>query len=121
MTFATTLPRPPAAVIFDMDGVLFDTECLYERAALSAARELGFEMTTEFFRSTIGSPWHVNRDRLLEEYGADLAVDELNAVASRIFRGLIDNRSLLKPGASELLDLLDALGLPTAIATSSSR
>ena len=104
-----------------MDGVLFDTEAFYEQAALAAARELGFEMTTAFFRSTVGSPWHVNRARLLEEYGADLAVDELNAVAARLFRGLIENRSLLKPGATELLDLLDTLGLPRAIATSSSR
>jgi HAD superfamily hydrolase (TIGR01509 family) len=115
------LPRSPLAVIFDMDGVLFDTETLYEQAALSGARELGFEMTQAFFRSTIGSPWSVNRARLLEEYGHDLAVDRLNATADRIFRSLADSRSLLKPGVLELLDLLDELGLPRAIATSSSR
>jgi len=118
---AMPLPRSVAAIVFDMDGVLFDTETLYEQAALAAAQELGFEMTTEFFRSTVGSPWHVNRIRLLEEYGPDLAVDELNAVAGKIFRNLIDNRSLLKPGAAELLDLLDELELPRAIATSSAR
>jgi len=116
-----TLPRPPAAVVFDMDGVLFDTETLYEQAALAAARELGFEMTTTFFRSTVGSPWNVNRARLLEEYGADLQVDHLNAVAGRLFDGLIENRSLLKPGAAELLNLLEERRLPRAIATSSSR
>src|SRR4051812_1244966 len=118
---AMSLPSPVAAVIFDMDGVLFDTETLYEQAALAAARELGFEMTTTFFRSTVGSPWHVNRGRLLEEYGQDLAVDQLNATAGGIFRTLADSRSLLKPGVLDLLDLLDELGLPRAIATSSSR
>jgi HAD superfamily hydrolase (TIGR01509 family) len=116
-----TFPRPPAAVIFDMDGVLFDTETLYEQAALTAARAFGFEMTRAFFRSTVGSPWSVNRARLLEEYGQDLAVDELNAAADLVFRKLTDSRSLLKPGVLELLDLLDELGLPRAIATSSSR
>jgi hypothetical protein len=40
-----TLPRVPAAVVFDMDGVLFDTETLYEQSSLAAARELGFEMS----------------------------------------------------------------------------
>jgi HAD superfamily hydrolase (TIGR01509 family) len=115
------LPQSPAAVIFDMDGVLFDTETIYEQAALTAARELGFEMTSTFFRSTVGSPWSVNRSRLLEEYGQDLAVDQLNATAGRIFRKLSDSRSLLKPGVLDLLDLLDSFDLPRAIATSSSR
>jgi HAD superfamily hydrolase (TIGR01509 family) len=115
------LPRPIAAVVFDMDGVLFDTETLYEQAALGAAREMGFEMTSAFFRSTIGSPWPVVRVRLIEHFGPDLAIDELHAISRRIFRELIDNRPLLKPGVLELLDLLDGLGLPRAIATSSSR
>lgn len=115
------LPRLPAAVVFDMDGVLFDTETLYEQSALAAARVLGFEMTTAFFLSTIGSPWPVVRVRLIEHFGPDLAIDDLHAVSRRIFRELIDNRPLLKPGVLELLDLLDQLGLPRAIATSSSR
>ena len=37
-------------------------------------------MTSEFFRSTIGSPWAVIRGQLLEHYGPDLAVDELEAL-----------------------------------------
>jgi HAD superfamily hydrolase (TIGR01509 family) len=115
------LPRPVAAVVFDMDGVLFDTETLYEQAAMAAALEMGFEMTSAFFRSTIGSPWPVVRVRLIEHFGPDLAIDELHAISRRIFRELIDNKPLLKPGVLELLDLLDGLRLPRAIATSSSR
>jgi HAD superfamily hydrolase (TIGR01509 family) len=115
------LPRPVAAVVFDMDGVLFDTETLYEQAAMAAALEMGFEMTSALFRSTIASPWPVVRVRLIEHFGPDLAIDELHAISRRIFRELIDNKPLLKPGVLELLDLLDGLGLPRAIATSSSR
>jgi HAD superfamily hydrolase (TIGR01509 family) len=116
-----TLPTRPTAVVFDMDGVLFDTETLYEQSALRAAVELGFEMSSAFFRSTIGSPWPVVRVRLLEHFGPALPIDELQAASRRIFRELIDNRPLLKPGVLELLDLLDELGLPRAIATSSTR
>ncbi|CAN5467843.1 HAD family phosphatase [soil metagenome] len=116
-----TLPRAPAAVVFDMDGVLFDTETLYEQSSRAAARELGLDMTQAFFRSTIGSPWPVVRLRLIEHFGPDLAIDELQAISRRIFHELIDSRSLLKPGVLELLDLLDELELPRAIATSSSR
>jgi len=115
------LPRVPAAVVFDMDGLLFDTETLYEQSSRAAARELGFDMTQSFFRSTIGSPWPVVRLRLIEQFGPDLAIDEMQAVSRRVFHELIDSRTLLKPGVLELLDLLDELELPRAIATSSSR
>jgi len=111
------LPRPVAAVVFDMDGVLFDTETLYEKAALAAAREVGIPMTSEFFRGTVGSPWPVVRQQLLDHYGADLAVDELSDISRRIFHELADTQQILKPGVLELLDLLDQLALPRAVAT----
>jgi len=114
-------PRPVGAVVFDMDGVLFDTETLYEKAALAAAREVGIDMTSEFFRSTIGSPWPVIRGQLLEHYGPDLAVDELSAASRRIFHALTEEQWLIKPGVVEMLDLLDELKLPRAVATSSMR
>jgi HAD superfamily hydrolase (TIGR01509 family) len=115
------LPRPPQAVVFDMDGLLFDTERLYEQATLAAAVELGCEMDTAFFRSTIGSPWTVIHGLLLDRYGPTFAADELKARAGRIFNELVDRHPLLKPGALELLALLDQLDLPRAIATTSSR
>jgi HAD superfamily hydrolase (TIGR01509 family) len=115
------LPRRPAAVIFDMDGLLFDTESIYERAAISAAAELGHEMDSAFFRGTVGSPWTAIRERLIGLYGPTFAVDELRAVAGRIFNELAEADLPLKPGVVELLDMLDAYGLPRAIATSSSR
>jgi HAD superfamily hydrolase (TIGR01509 family) len=121
MLAAMAFPRSVAAVVFDMDGVLFDTETLYEKAALAAAREVGIDMTSEFFRSTIGSPWPIVRGLLLEHYGLDLAVDELSAASRRIFHELTEKQSLMKPGVVELLDLLDELGLPRAVATSSAR
>jgi HAD superfamily hydrolase (TIGR01509 family) len=116
-----TLPRPVAAVVFDMDGVLFDTETLYEKAVIAAAREFGFELTSEFFRSTVGSPWPVVRQAILDRYGANIAVDELAEISRRHFRAMADTQDILKPGVLELLDLLDELGLPRAVATSSGR
>jgi len=104
-----------------MDGVLFDTERLYERAAMAAAAEFGIAMTSAFFRSTIGSPWPAVRARIVEQYGATIDADDLGAASGRHFKALIEAEHLLKPGVAELIDLLDRLGLPKAIATSSSR
>jgi HAD superfamily hydrolase (TIGR01509 family) len=78
-------------------------------------------MSSAFFRSTVGSQWPVNRARLIEHYGPSLAVDELGARAGQMFSKLIEVRMLLKPGVLELVDLLDELGVPRAIATSSPR
>lgn len=115
-----SLPRPVKAVVFDMDGLLFDTERLYEKAFISAARELGHEADHDTFCLLIGAPWATGRRILLERYGVDFRVDELTGVWMRHFRQLIEVDLPLKAGALELLALLDEIGLPRAIATSSS-
>jgi len=116
-----SFPRPVAAVVFDMDGVLFDTETQYEKAALAAAHEVGIDMTSAFFRSTVGSPWPVVRSLILQEYGTNFDVERLSEISRRIFHELIAAQEILKPGVLELLDLLDEFGLPRAVATSSAR
>lgn len=113
------LPRPPLAVVFDMDGLLFDTEALYRDAIMAAAQEGGHEMTPALFRSLLGQPWPVNRALLLDHYGATFAIEGFRATWMRHFERLVGPRVPLKPGAAELLGTLDALGLPRAIATSS--
>lgn len=114
------LPRRPAAVIFDMDGLLFDTEALYQEAIMAAAAEVGQEMTSAIFRSMIGRPWLQTRSFLIERYGSAFAIDEFRATWHRHFDVIVATRLALKPGTVELLDTLDALNLPRAIATSSS-
>jgi len=114
------LPRRPAAVIFDMDGLIFDTEVLYQEAIMAAADEVGQPMTPEIFRSMIGRPWLQTRQFLVEHYGDAFAVDQFRAAWHRHFDVIVATRLSLKPGVLELLDALDRLKLPRAIATSSA-
>jgi HAD superfamily hydrolase (TIGR01509 family) len=115
-----SLPCRPAAVVFDMDGLLFDTEALYQEAGGLAARDFALEMTPELFRNLIGLPWPATSALLQRHFGPSFSVD-LFAMAWRgHFNVIVETRLALKPGVPELLDRLDELGLPRAIATSSS-
>jgi HAD superfamily hydrolase (TIGR01509 family) len=114
------LPRKPAAVVFDMDGLLFDTETLYQEALVLAAADGGHKVAQEVFNRTVGLPWAQSRAMLLSHFGETFPVDEFQEAWVRHFWVIAETRLELKPGALELLDTLDQLGLPRAIATSSS-
>ena len=63
------LPHLPAAIVFDMDGLLFDTEALYQEAILLAAAEGGHDVTSGIFSRTLGLPWLQTRSLLLGHFG----------------------------------------------------
>ena len=56
------LPRKPAAVVFDMDGLLFDSESLYQEAIVLAAVESGYEVVPDLFHRMVGLPVVQGRD-----------------------------------------------------------
>lgn len=115
-----SLPRQPVAVVFDMDGLLFDTETLYQEAGALAARDFTCELTPKIFRSLIGLPWTASARLLLDHFGPSFDVDGFAQSWRGHFATIVETRLPLKPGVVELLDCLDAHKLPRAIATSSS-
>ncbi len=119
MPHSMTLPRQPSAVVFDMDGLLFDTEALYQEAMLVIAAEAKLAMTTDLFMSLVGRPWTTNRRFLLDHFGPEFGVDAFGAAWAAQFKRMAPTRLALKPGVLDLLDSLDRLRLPRAIATSS--
>jgi HAD superfamily hydrolase (TIGR01509 family) len=114
------LPRPVKAVVFDMDGLLVDTEVVVFRAMTRAAAGAGGQMPFEIFKRMVGLQ-HAASDRIVREhFGERFDLAAWNAAVSAHFRDELAAGIALKAGVLEILDHLDALGLPRAIATSSS-
>ncbi len=113
-------PRPIRAVVFDMDGLLLDTEVRYKDVILAAAADRGPPLPVDVFNRMIGTPLSHSLQVLGEFYGPDYDGEALFADATERFRVLTLGEDLLKSGVRELLDHLDELKIPRAIATSSS-
>jgi HAD superfamily hydrolase (TIGR01509 family) len=68
----------------------------------------------------VGVPWAQSREMLLSHFGETFPVDAFQEAWVRHFWVIAETRLALKPGALELIDILDQLRLPRAIATSSA-
>jgi HAD superfamily hydrolase (TIGR01509 family) len=123
MAPASPPPRYVAsAVVFDMDGLLLNTEHLARRALRLAGEEMGLDLGDELCALMIGVPADGCRRLLLEHYGEAAPADRLFDVSSRHLLAQIDGGAMrLQPGVSELLAELERAKVPHAVATSSSR
>ncbi|MGE6785633.1 HAD family hydrolase [Ensifer adhaerens] len=113
------LPVTPLAVVFDMDGLLFDTEALYRDAMIRTAAELGHDIPVSLYLDTIGLSAEATRLLLKSRFGDAFDLARFWERASGQCAMMAATELRLKPGVVDLLDLLDGMGLPFAIATSS--
>jgi HAD superfamily hydrolase (TIGR01509 family) len=116
-----SLPRPVRAVVFDMDGLLVDTETVYCEALTQACAEFGRELPTDVLHQMIGQVWINSAPLLVAHFGDDFDPEAMRARATEMFYEIVEAEVALKAGVLEILDELDRLRLPRAIATSSRR
>jgi pseudouridine-5'-monophosphatase len=114
----------PAACLFDLDGLLLDTEPLHGRAWRDAARSFGVELSDDQLLQLRGRRRHDNALQVQHWIDADAggapSTDELLAVQQPIARKLLPLAGAID-GAAELLTRCQELAIPMALVTSSSK
>ncbi len=113
----------PRAVVFDMDGTLLESERLARACFLAACEDVGWRgVDITVYDKCVGSTHAMTRQILLEGYGADFPVDDMEQHWSRRYHQHIEQYPLaLKPGVIELMSKLRERDIPMALATSSLR
>jgi len=112
--------NPIYGVLFDMDGVVLDTEKLYARFWAEAAHALGYPMTYEQALSMRSLNSAAGQAKLESYFGPDVSRAEMRKKRVELMDAYVAQFGVeAKPGIHELLDYLKGQGIRTAIATSS--
>jgi HAD superfamily hydrolase (TIGR01509 family) len=109
------------AVVFDLDGLMFNTEDLYQEVGSTVLARRGCEFTPELLNEMMGRQSNHALQIMIDWHKLTDTVDALAAESMEIMHELLGTRLTPMPGLIELLAALELAGIPKAIATSSSR
>jgi len=112
----------PAGVIFDMDGLLLDSERLARDSFVHACAAHGWQADLEVYARCIGSNYEVTEQILRDHFGPDFPYADIDASWSSHYHARLAEAPVpVKAGALELLEYLAAAEVPLALATSTRR
>ena len=108
------------AAAFDMDGLMFDTEDTYWKAASALLGRRGEVYTGELCNAVMGRPPKVCFELFKETFGFSESCQELQRESEDFFLEFLDGGFSAMPGLYELLEHLEQRNIPKGICTSSS-
>jgi len=109
------------AVIFDLDGLILDSERPIRDAVIEVVAALGFEMPEDFYATLIGVPGPECDAMIREYFGATFPFDTYFENSNARIAGALAGGIALKSGVREILAHLQGRATPLGLATSSSR
>lgn len=110
------------AVIFDMDGLMFDTEALAKEAWLRVGEQLGYPITETQIAQIRGSTPAASAEIFRAAFGPNFDYPEAKALRNAMVEDTIDREGVpMKYGLVGLLEQLRRHGFPCAVASSSPR
>lgn len=118
----TANPAPQIqAVVFDLDGLMLNTEDVFTLAGkeLLACRDL--TMTEEIHHAMLGRRPDEAFQAMKDLTGISDSIDDLKQEVTILFNKFAENHLAMMPGLLPLLDVIESTGLPKAVATSSPR
>jgi len=111
-----------SSVVFDMDGLLLDSERKSQEVALKVASDLSIPFSEEEAKALVGKNEAAVRCYISELFQNQTTVDNFFELSARMYQAEWENgRVPLKQGVIKILDTLDAFNIPRAIATSTRR
>ncbi|MFQ3580615.1 MAG: HAD family phosphatase [Chloracidobacterium sp.] len=111
-----------AAVIFDMDGLLIDTETIYCQSWQRAAADCGFIITPAFYGQLVGRSRADALRIVLDHFGDRVPMPAFQESVLHYETVCFSEETIpIKPGALELIRAVETRGLPKALATSTHR
>ena len=110
-----------SAVIFDMDGVIIDSEPLHTRVVIDMMNDFGIPISEKEMDRFAGNTNKMLWNTLSSEYSLKLTTQELGQIQhDRNLEMLSRHQNILIPGIKPLLEYLKNIPLKTAIASSSN-
>ena len=112
----------PVAVVFDMDGILIDSEPIMRTAAIRAAEELGHELAESTYEGWMGLPPQAVEAAIVETMGAGFPFARYRDRFIAIWQQHTEEHGVpAQPGIAALLACLQRHGVPFSVATSTRR
>ena len=112
--------RPIRSILFDMDGLVLDSERLYTRFWMEALRQKGYDVTLEQALQLRSLNREAGQAKLEELFGPGISFPEVRALRIELMDAYIAEHGIApKPGIYELLDVLQEKGIASAITSSS--